>query len=79
MFHLGFEWPIAERDKFRAQIVNEKWPDDWFAWATSNSQPWVCYMTDTLISECIALISKVLHAMGEFVVEKLPGGSANER
>lgn len=36
-------------------------------------------MTDTLISECIALISKVLHAMGEFAVEKLPGGSANER
>jgi hypothetical protein len=79
MFHLGFEWPMAEREKFRARILSEKWPDHWFAWATSDSQPWVCYMTDTLISECIALISKVLHAMGEFAVEKLPGGSANER
>jgi hypothetical protein len=79
MFHLGFEWPMAEREKFRAQIVIEKWPDHWFAWATSDSDPWVCYMTDALISECVALIGKILRAMGEFAVEKLPGGSATGR
>ena len=76
MFHLGFEWPMDEREKFRALIVNDKWPDHWFAWATSDSKPWVCYMTDEFISECVALIGKVLHALGVFAVEKLPGASA---
>jgi hypothetical protein len=73
MFHLGFEWPIEERGKFRAQAVQEKWPETWFAWATSDCKPWICYMTDELISECVTQIGKVLHAIGEFVVEKLPG------
>lgn len=79
MFHLGFEWPMEEREKFRTRIISEKWPDHWFAWATSDSKPWVCYMTDALISECVGLIGKVLHALGEFAVEKLPSASATER
>jgi hypothetical protein len=78
MFHLGFEWPMDDREKFRAQILSEKWPDNWFAWATSDSKPWICYMTDALISECISQIGEVLHAMGQFAVEKLPVASATE-
>ncbi|NYE61100.1 hypothetical protein FHW58_002252 [Duganella sp. 1224] len=72
MFHLGFEWPTDERKRFSARIVSEKWPANWFAWATSNSEPWVCYMTDTLIFECVTQIGNVLHGLGRFVVEKLP-------
>jgi len=36
MFHLGFEWPMDERKKFQAMIASEKWPDNWFACATSD-------------------------------------------
>jgi len=46
MFHLGFEWPAHEREKFSSLIVNEKWPTTWFQWAIHDSKPWICYMTD---------------------------------
>lgn len=73
MFHLGFEWPMNERKKFQTLIASEKWPDNWFACATSDASPWIYYMTDTLISECIEQINNVLHALGQFAVRKLPG------
>lgn len=78
MFHLGFEWPVHEREKFSILIINEKWPTTWFHWATSGSKPWICYMTDELISECLTQIDGVLHAIGEFAVHKLPGAKCAE-
>jgi hypothetical protein len=79
MFHLGFEWPEHEREKFNKFIASEKWPTTWFYWATSGSKPWICYMTDELISECLTQIDGVLHAFGEFAVQKLPSSNSMEK
>jgi hypothetical protein len=75
MFHLGFEWPVHEREKFSTLIIDERWPTTWFNWATSDSKPWICYMTDDLISECLTQIDGILFAFGKFAVHKLPAKS----
>lgn len=72
MLHHGFEWPIEEREKFCRRASNE-WPQDWFIWAISGDDPWVCYMTDSLINECLTRIDQILDAIGQFVEKELPG------
>ncbi|MQA40672.1 hypothetical protein [Rugamonas aquatica] len=72
MLHLGFEWPVPERAKFSTLIANANWPTTWFYWTTKGSEPWICYMTDDLISTCLTQIDGVLRAIGEFAVRKLP-------
>lgn len=71
MLHNGFEWPLAVRDKFRRRTESE-WPSDWFSWAQSGNAPWVCYMTDALINECLTYIDQIIDAIGQFVTEKMP-------
>lgn len=67
MFHNGFEWPPAERTAFAARIKEEGWPAVWFERATSGGEPWVFYMSDTLIDHCMDLIDGFLEGSGRFV------------
>ena len=71
MLHHGFEWPLKEREKFR-QRARDNWPQEWFSWATRDGDPWICYMTDTLINGCLTQIDQILDAIGQFVMSKLP-------
>ncbi|RFP09222.1 hypothetical protein D0T23_26260 [Duganella sp. BJB475] len=79
MFHLGFEWPVHEREKFNERIAGEKWQTTWFQWATRDSKPWICYITNELIAECLTQIDGVLHAFGAFAVQKLPSPNNVEK
>lgn len=71
MFHLGFEWPKDERAKFELMVTQEGWPVTWFDRATSAGEPWVIYMTDTLIDACLDLINKLVEGAGEYVSKLL--------
>jgi hypothetical protein len=72
MFHNGFEWPQDVRAAFAKLIVDEKWPADWFQTSTSGGEPWIFYMSDTLIRLCLETIDKVLAGAGAFVRSTLP-------
>jgi len=67
MFHLGFEWPIPERDKFQKRLKD--WPH-WFTTATTNNKPWIFYLTDTFILHCIESIDNLLGGLGAFARPK---------
>lgn len=72
MLHNGFEWPLDVRARFHRR-TKEAWPKEWFSWAQSGDAPWVCYMTDALINECLVYIDQIISAIGQFVTEKLEG------
>jgi len=64
MFHHGFEWPIEERRRF-ADLV-KKWPASWFQSSKTDEQPWVFYLSDSFISDCMSLIEETITALGYF-------------
>ncbi len=66
MFHHGFEWPADERSKFAKLILSENWPDSWFKAATSDGNPWIYYMTETYISDCVSVTEQIIEAIGRF-------------
>lgn len=66
MFHHGVGWPPVERSKFAKLIQIEKWPDSWFKAATSDRHPWIYYMTETYISDCVSVIEQIIEAIGSF-------------
>jgi hypothetical protein len=64
MFHNGFEWPIEERRRFEDLV--KKWPASWFQSSKTDEQPWVFYLSDSFISECMSLIEETITALGHF-------------
>jgi len=72
MFHHGFEWPKAERTKFKALIVEKGWPSDWFVSSESNHEPWIFYMSDTLISHALEWFDAILEGIGTFIQGRYP-------
>lgn len=64
MFHHGFEWPMDERRRFGDH--KRDWPDHWFSAATSGGHPWIFYMTDAFIDECVKAIEQVIESIGVF-------------
>ncbi len=67
MFHLGFEWPMAEREKFAKKIVEEKWPADWFSKATQGEEPWIYYMSPSFIEHVVAMVYHVLDGFSTYL------------
>lgn len=72
MFHNGFEWPKPERAKFEALILQKDWPPDWFSRSTSGGEPWIIYMSETLIRHGLASIDAILDGLGIFVQGRYP-------
>lgn len=66
MFHNGFEWPVEERVKFANFIQAQKIPDHWFRAATSDDEPWIYYMTEVYVSECLSAVEQIIKAFGRF-------------
>lgn len=69
MFHHGFEWPIDARAKFANFIQTQKIPEHWFRAATSDGEPWIYYMTEACISECLSAVGEIIEAFGSFARE----------
>jgi hypothetical protein len=69
-FHLGFEWPTAERAKFKKRISAENWPKDWFEQSSSGHKPWIFYLSDVFIEHCFDTIEAVMEALGGFYRER---------
>jgi hypothetical protein len=69
MFHNGFEWPAGKRSGFDRLIRTEGWPADWFDCARIGGEPWIYYMSDTLIESCLELIGQVIEGAGAFVCD----------
>jgi hypothetical protein len=74
MFHHGFEWPMDERENF----CRSDWPDHWFSAATSGGNPWVFYMTDVFIDECVNSIAQTIEAIGAFARRMTAAGAAHQ-
>ena len=64
MFHCGFEWPIEERKKFSTRIKKEKWPANWFNFATSDNEPWVFYLSSDFITHCLKIADSIIKGIG---------------
>jgi hypothetical protein len=67
-FHLGFEWPIPEREAFQNRIELEGW-NDWFTASTTDKKPWIFYMTPAFIDHCLGFTGQLLDGLGRFVFE----------
>lgn len=74
MFHNGFEWPEERRDSFAKRIAREGW-NGWFSSATTNGDPWIFYMTQEFIAQCLALIDELVIAAGQFHRRVEQGGA----
>ena len=70
MFHNGFEWPKAEREKFDDRIVDEGWPAEWFTKSTSDDKPWIFYMSNDFIQHCLATIDDILEGVGAYLKQR---------
>lgn len=64
MFHNGFEWPLAERQRFSSHPS----VGSWFSASERAGELWIFYMTDGFVSECVAAVEEVLKALGAFVL-----------
>jgi len=71
MVHCGFEWPVAERDKFERRIQECKWRQDWFSMATHNERPWIFYMSGTFIEHCLEAIEAIIVGIGRYCCREL--------
>ena len=70
MFHNGFEWPTAVRQRFRNAIRENQWPAEWFTQSTSGGKPWIFYMTPDFIQHCFATVDQVLEGVGNYLSEQ---------
>lgn len=70
ILHHGSEWPVRERHNLTNLIRERRWPDDWFAHASCDDEPWIIYMTDDLIQTLFSTIDAVLNGVGRFVRER---------
>lgn len=64
MFHHGFEWPVEERERFATLV--KKWPSSWFQSSKTDEDPWIFYLSDCFITECMSLIDETITALGHF-------------
>jgi hypothetical protein len=71
MFHCGLEWPKEECLKFAKQIETRKW-DGWFEWSKHGDEPWIFYLSNDFIKQCLEMIDKVLDAFGRYCKDQLP-------
>jgi hypothetical protein len=65
MFHNGFEWPEDGRKNFEKKIKDNQW-ESRFVWAKHGEEPWICYMSDGFVNQCLELVNKVLEALGAY-------------
>lgn len=70
MFHHGLEWPPHERTKFSDRIKSDGWPENWFSKSERRDEPWIIYMSPTLVDRCISLIDDVLEGVGQFLSDR---------
>jgi len=68
MFHHGFEWPLAQRQKYWKRINSSRWDKSWFIASTTNEEPWIIYLTDMFISHCISTIENIIESIGAYVL-----------
>jgi hypothetical protein len=66
-FHHGFEWPRDVRERFEKQ----QWPTAWIEKAMTGEEPWIFYLSDDFIKECLTIIDEVLNAIAAFIREDL--------
>ena len=67
MFHLGFEWPLDERNKFETLIQTSRWPTSWFDRAWQDDQAWIFYLSDEFVSRCLDVVESIMKAVAEFI------------
>lgn len=71
MFHCGFEWSIDERIQFCNRIERGSLPNQWFKFATSGDEPWIFYLSNEFIEECLKTTELILVGLGEYVKNKI--------
>lgn len=64
VLHCGLEWPRDDRNEFNSWL--NKWPNDWFSMAKSNSVPVIFWMTPTFVKRCFVLADQIIDGVIEF-------------
>jgi len=70
MFHGGFEWSSKRLKEFERLLKKNRWPLEWFSWATSDDEPWMFYMTPAFVEHCLEMFEKVIKGIEQFCREK---------
>lgn len=65
MFHLGFEWPETDRTLFKSLIAEKKW-EGFFTQASRNYEPWIFYLSESLVDSLPDFTMSVLSGIGRF-------------
>ena len=65
MFHGGFEWSLAERERFETLIAKQGW-EHYFKSARTNGRPWIFYLRDDIIDEMPRRMEGILDSFGRF-------------
>ncbi len=69
-FHHGFEWPMPERMGFSQTIIDKNWPSDWFDKSATGGNPWILYLSDSFVRNCLDMIENLLERFGAFYRDK---------
>lgn len=71
IFHCGFEWPLEERQKFSKRIKKDNWPQNWFSFATSGGEPWIIYLNNEFVCQCLEKIELIIEGFAFFIKNKI--------
>jgi hypothetical protein len=71
ILHHGFEWPLEERQKYSKRIEDEKWPTNWFNFATSGDEPWIIYLSDEFVEHCLEIIDSTINGFSLFLMKQI--------
>lgn len=66
IFHNGFEWSIAERTKFVKAISDNEWSENWFPCSRHDNEPWIYYIADDFVLDCISMVERIIEAIGAY-------------
>lgn len=58
--HLGIEWPISERRRFREMAQQNSW-GNWFSWSESEDAPWIASVTDALLDAVLKVARETVY------------------
>jgi hypothetical protein len=63
MFHNGLEWPEKQRKRF-ADFIRQEKIEEWFSCSRISNRPWIYYMEDAFIEECLKLTKLLIENLG---------------
>ncbi|CUX06668.1 Yma [Agrobacterium tumefaciens str. B6] len=65
MFHMGFEWPLEDRQKFEKLVNQNRW-ETFFTSSRHGNEPWIFYLTDSTVDGLPDWVDELITKIGLF-------------